>query len=387
MLNLTNNSFYLSLTSKDSHFVELEDGQGSFYFGPSVHKDAENFDAIVDPETKINWTAFNGLLTPAKGHWPRWFYYIGNDVDFIEWSKSRNIESFTWDSCKSLSVDFSGADIIILTIVVSEKITLAASHLCVRDLIVRGQLENISIHNPHSTLKHVAFHPNLSINDKSAPYQLPMMPALSQIKSIEVGASPIGQAFDCSSLLQFRSVESLSLSGNLINLEALAMLDLKNIAIRYCPNLDGFPALKNWDKLNSIILWNIDESFGKPIRAELNKLKKVRHLEGHCTVSKLRKKDWFVAEYGLPFSAWSQNNEKKASRAYKVAAKKIAKAESDDEVRFIIKEFLDAVNKLRGIETTERDDMAFAVNNLVKISSIPIDLRTAERWFDEFREF
>jgi len=80
------NPIHLSLTSTNSHTVKIEAGQGSFSIG-EAGMDKKKFDVLVEKDLAINWNAFDTYTTPAGSHWPRFFYYYGNDICFLEWSK------------------------------------------------------------------------------------------------------------------------------------------------------------------------------------------------------------------------------------------------------------------------------------------------------------
>ena len=92
--------FYISLTGENSHEVDIPAGQGSFSIAPKGYGDAR---AYVDADTPISWSAFDGMQIPAGGHWPRFFYYAGNDAGFARWSQEREIESFFWAPQKDVS--------------------------------------------------------------------------------------------------------------------------------------------------------------------------------------------------------------------------------------------------------------------------------------------
>ncbi len=371
----------LSLTARDSHCVKIQSGQGSFSFGPAKHRHAKKFDAIVQPDVPINWAVFEQFAG-----WPRYFDYTGNDAGFIQWSVKREIENITWEPCSSQQLDCSGANIYHFFLELGDNIELTLSNLSVHHLCVRGQLSNLALHDKQSNVECLSFQPDCSKNAKSEPYQLPVLPSLAQVESINIHVDPMGQAFDCASLLQFENLTDITLSGNLTNFAALTKLDLRNLAIRYCPNLTDFPSLDSWAELNQLIIWNAEETNGKRLRSELNKLKKVKELE-HASVSKLRKKDWFVTEYGLPFSAWTKGNERIANKAYKSAVKEIAVAINEQEIKAAIYKLVDAVNQLDDIETPHRDDMSLAIDNLADVCPIDIDHHKFNQWFDDKREF
>ena len=211
--------------------------------------------------------------------------------------------------------------------------------------------------------------------------------SLEKTTSVEISGSPIGQAFDCKSLLQFSNLTSLNLSGNLVNLEALAELKhLERIGLRFVPDLTDMPKLTTWKSLKSFIGWNIEETAGKVLKTELNALSKEKELD-YSNVSKLRKTIWFITEYGIPFSGWEDKSAKIATKAYKVCLKEVKKLKKENEIRKAIIEFVEVINKLPNIETSEREDVGIAVSQLVKSSVLDISEETGNKWFDEIRDF
>lgn len=373
--------FQLSLTEKESHTVTIEAGQGDFSFGPPGHKLAKKFNALVEPDTPINWSVFEQF-----DGWPRYFDYTGNDNGFLRWSKNRNIEKITWEPCNSQQVSCSEANIHHFFLELKENTRLTLSNLSVHHLSLTGQLANLTIDDTQSNAELASFQPHCSKDSKSIPYELPEFPSLNLVESINIHIDPIGQAFDCNSLLQFKNLTEINLSGNLVNFDALNKMRLQRIGIRYCPNLAGFPSLDSWPELNHFIIWNCEEANSKRLRSELNKLKKIKDLE-FASVSKLRAKEWFVTEYGLPFSAWSKKNERSASKAYKNAVQQINTAINESDIKVAVYTLVDAVNQMDGIETPHRDDMALAMNNLADICPIDLDHGVFQQWFDEKREF
>ena len=232
----------------------------------------------------------------------------------------------------------------------------------------------------------VSLYPDL-LKEAEKSYSLPVFESLKNIRSLDLGGDVLGQPIDCKSLSQFTSLTSLSLSGSLISLDFLKELkSLKSLGLRYVPNLDGFPQLNCWTDLKEFIGWNIEEVEGKRLRGELKKLMSEREMN-YSSVSQLRKKIWFTTEYGMPFSAWDAKNTKQAVKAYKEALKVIKKAKEKDEVKIAIEDFVKVINLLPDIETSEREDVAVAVSQLIQVSSLGIDESEGMKWFDFVRDF
>jgi len=382
----------LSLTSENSHTVKIPPGQGSFSIG-TLGMNPKKFDVLVDNTLPIHWDCFNSFFTGSGnnnkhlypyGDWPRFFYYWGNDLNFITWSQKRAIEEFTWCPNAPISADFTKSNIgrLIINAEVSKIALQLGTH---RYFCIGGSLEGVNVIKT-GKIDAVSFVPTVSKNSL-APYQLPRFEAFSEIDSLDIKVEPIGQPFDCKCLLQFKNLTSLSLSGNLINLHYLEQLQgLESLAIRYAPNLEKLPALKSWDKLTSFIGWNIEENKGKLLRNELKQLGKERDLE-YSSVSQLRKLIWFTTEYGIPFDAWTGKNAKIAIRTYKATVKKLKKVKTESEAKEILTEFARVFNELPQIETTERENIGEAVEQLRQVPAIEIDAKKASQWFDEVRDY
>ncbi|WP_335968139.1 hypothetical protein [Acinetobacter bereziniae] len=331
---------YISLTGMDSHQIKIPAGQGSFSIG-RIGMDKKKFDVLVGENAVIDWDVFNTFYTPhgqqnahlhPYGDWPRFFYYWGNDTSFVEWSKKRVIENFFWQPSRSLCLDLSDAQIRNLAIKSNDdliKLTLDQSNnISLYSLHLSGKIELFEIKTKQE-IHHIRIEPNTEKDQSVSAYHLPIITDLAKISSLDVIVKPIGQAFDCESLLQFPNLKNLNLTGNITNTACLKQLhQLERIGIRYAVNLEGFPALNTWENLSSFIAWNIDEKTGKTLNTQLKHLAKEKQLD-YSSVSKLRSPIWFSTEYGIPFESWQSKNAKIAIKAYKSALKKISKAQNE----------------------------------------------------------
>lgn len=329
--------------------MDIPAGQGSFSIAPKGYGDA---DAYVDADTPISWSAFDGMQIPAGGHWPRFFYYAGNDAGFAQWSQEREIESFFWAPQKDVSLDLSKAHI--------RRLSLDSDRfkICVRLGADTRKAENFTIEDAGG-LKDVSFCFREDDAEGAEPFKLPVFVALAGIERIEIDAPVCGEPFDCESLLQLSALKSVSLNGAVCNLRTLSALEgLNSIQIRYCSDLSGPPS--SWSRLNYFIAWNVERDAGKALKKELAALAKTREFS-YATVAQLRKKAWFESEFNIPFTDWEGKNGKASMRAYKTALKAIKKASCEREVRAVIEELVGAINKLPDIETPEREDAYVAV--------------------------
>ncbi len=382
-----NKILFISLTGKeeDKQKVIIELGQGSFSIGIKGIDDGR-VDALANADDVIDWKCFDNLNIKCYCPWPRFFSYIGNDLGFIEWSKKRKIEEFEWYPQKDMKADFSEANIYKLSlhdcnhkvkVILGENISTLQLH---------GNINNFDIENCKND-------PILWVfpiyEKKEMLYRLPTFKSLKNIKEIHIHVSALDDPFDCSSLLQFPNLESLYLSGNVININSIKKFKkLEELGIWDAPNLSGFPSLDNWN-LKYFVAMNIDEKVGNNLKAEVRKLKKEKRFapDAYTYVGKLRNELWFLTEYGLPFSSWPITKEKKATSAYKICLKNVKSAKSEDEVKNAIVEFTNKINKLEDIDTIERDDTYIALSLIMKNSKIYITEEKWRLWFDETRDF
>lgn len=386
------NPINISLTSTDSHTVKIPAGQGSFSIG-LVGMDKKKFDVLVEDDLPINWNSFDEFKTPAGGNWPRFFYYFGNDIGFIEWSKKRPIEDFYWYPSKPLSIDLSNVQIRSFSIKTTEsaiKLNLGNKNtdkqFSLQLLNLSGNIQNFEIVSNNANPS-IRINPTTQNGKTELPYKLPFLKKLGTITSLDITIEPLGQAFDCESLLQFPNLINLNLSGNVTNTSCLKdFKHLERLGIRYAPKLENFPPLNSWNNLKSFIGWNIDEITGKRLNTELKQLTKIRKLD-YSSVSKLRSSTWFITEYGIPFTNWETKNAKIATKAYKLALKEITKAKTENEVKISIVKLVEIINKLPNIETVEREDTGTAIIQLIETAKFEISDETANSWFDEIRDF
>ncbi len=390
----------ISLTGENSHQINIPPGQGSFSMGLKG-MDKKKFDVLIEEGLPVNWDAFNALYTPhgqqhagkyPYGDWPRFFHYWGKDTGFVAWSAKRPIEDFFWHPNQPVSLDLRRAQIRNLSIKANEhpvKLIIGNGpdlRLGLQALTLSGDIQQFEITMGHSDV-HLVVNPVTFKTKSATPYQLPLFKSLATIKSLDIIVEPLGQAFDCKSLLQFPQLTSLNLTGNITNTYCLKeLLHLERLGIRYAPSLEDFPALSSWSRLGSFIGWNIEQLTGKRLNAELKVLAKQKELD-YSSVSKLRSSIWFTTEYGIPFTNWEGKKAATATKAYKNALKAIHKAKTEAEVYDAIAVLVKFINTLPDIETVEREDTGVAVGQLIEASFLNISEETGNRWFDELREF
>lgn len=375
--------FYMSLTKENSHKVKISAGQGRFSIG-TKGVTTSKCDAMVEVGDQINWNAFDEFQVPAGGNWPRVMEYHGDDVSFTKWSASREMEAMEWIPLDTTTVDFSDACIRQLTITIDKPIHIILGDQ-IKDVYFRGNISNLTLEN-YTHLEALSF--SFSSNPNSvAPIGLPLFSKTAHIKDINIVTKVKGQPFDCNSLLQFTNLTAIALSGNVCNLEALKSITaLEVLELRYMSDLSTLPTLNSWPNLNYFIGWNIEESTGKLLKKQLAVLEKEKSFK-YASVSNLKKPEWFITEFGIPFGIWPTKNNKVAVKAYKEALKAIKKASSVADVEAAIKILVEVINELPNIETTEREDTWEAVMQLVSFSPIEIAEDTASKWFDQYRDF
>lgn len=386
-------TYNIPLTEGKLYKVTLPLGQGSLSIGTKgVSKGT--YDIWIEKDYDINWDAFNGLFTGygqanreqfPYGDWPRFFYYSGNDQGFVDWSYKRSIEEFHWFPQTDAAVDLTKANIRHLFIHAEKNTIQISTGDQLRSLTCSGCIKNIEL-KACAEIPHITFF----LNDPQAEklcYHLPVYDVLKEAASVHIENSPVGLAFDCAGLLQFPNLTNLNLNGNLTNLSALAELkNLERIGLRFVPDLQDMPKLAAWNGLKSFIGYNIEETSGKELRAELKKLLKEKEMD-YSGVTKLRKKIWFTTEYGIPFSGWEDKNAKMAARAYKACWNEVKRSKAEKEVQEAIVKFVEIINGLEGIETSEREDVGDAIGQFADACSLEIAKEKWQLWFDEVRDF
>lgn len=380
-------SVVLSLTGPDSHTLVRERGVGSLVLGPAGSLPKP--DLVAGQGEVIDWHVFDQFTVPAGYPWPRWIVYRGDDTSFLDWSIERGIERFSWRPGAARTVDAGRARIDRFEVVL---------HAAPLDVVLPASSVEFSVVGlpsllrpslaPEAVCPRLRFSPQTAIHGEPLP--LPEYDALRHARSVDVSVPALRQPFDCASLLQFPGLTSLTVAGQLANIEALADLrDLEALAVRYCPDLSGLPGLDTWPNLASFIAWNVDEKTGKRLRTELKQTMAATADRGwtNSTVSKLRKPEWFTNEYGLPFSAWPASNARAATKAYRAAARAIADAAEPVDVEKAIRGFVRAINRLTGIDTIEREDAGEAAAQLAAETPFGQLHDQAQTWFDHERDF
>lgn len=379
----------LSLTGPDSHSIACIAGHGRVSIGPPRPSDGQP-DVLVGVDDRIDWSAWEQLNVPAGYPWPRWISYRGNDTGFLEWSISRPIERFTWSPASAVQVDAGRARIQTLSIQLTTEtvaIVLPPSTHC-QTLELHGDL----------TLFDAVMGDSVGAPERLCVWPLPAAAAdalwlpcfraLSAATGIAVYSEPFRQAFDCTSLMQYSHVKHLRLRGQLCNLEALAGLPaLQSLELYCCPNLIGLPSLADLAGLTRFVAADVDEAAGIQLRDQARDLRSTGRAFEKFSVTSLRKQDWFVTEYALPFSRWPTKAAHAAKKSYKDAAEGVATAFSAAEVETAIRRFVRAFNNRAGIDTNDREDIGDAVRLLAAHSPIEISNEFADRWFDEERDF
>ncbi|WP_454695059.1 hypothetical protein [Achromobacter aegrifaciens] len=382
--------YQLNLTAPGSHVFAKEAGRGNVIIGPaSLGKKA---DLHVAPDDAINWAAFEPFATPAGSPWPRHIDYCGNDSGFFDWSQQREIEQFGWAPAYSgrRVVDSSAAKIQTLLIRLDHVSgNLEATLPQVRNLGLFGDLARITFAGPLPGM--LSLQPALARRPGAVAHVLPELGSLQNVSTLALHGAPLGQAISLRGIDRFPALESLLLWGSFSDWEALAGLPrLTSLEIRFAPDLDGLPDLASWPMLDRFIAYNVDDAAGKRLKAQLKAREKIRAWGGYTSVSKLRKPAWWQAEYGRPFSGWSGSMAKSANAAYDTAKSALESAGDAAAVQAAISAFACHFNGMKGIETTEREDIGEAVwqfSQLDPVERLGVSVEQTQRWFDEARDY
>jgi len=382
--------YQVSLTAPGSHVFEREAGRGNLIIGPaSMGKKA---DLHVAGEDAINWGVFEPFSTPAGSAWPRHFDYYGNDSGFFGWSQGRKIEQFSWAPAYAgrRAIDAGAARIETLRI----RLDQVSGHLEARlphvsDLELFGDLTRIAVAGELPDM--LSLRPALGRRTGAAPYALPDLGPLQDVRALTLHGAPLGQPISLQGIDRFPALECLLLWGGFSDWEALARLPrLTSLEIRFTPDLDGLPELASWPALDRFIAYNVDEAAGKRLKAQMKAREKVRAWGGYNSVSQLRKREWWQSEYGRPFSGWNSRMAKSANAAYGTAQSALESASNPAEVQAAISAFTRHFNSMKGIETTEREDIGEAVwqfSQLAQVERLGVSEAQTQRWFDEARDY
>ncbi|MFC3773379.1 hypothetical protein [Paenibacillus sp. GCM10012303] len=385
----------IDLTGPRSHTLVIQPGVGSLSMGPPhLGKKA---DLHVAPDARIDWTVFDAFATPAGSPWPRFLYYTGSDASFLDWAQMRPIEEMTWAPILSAdtAADASQSKLHGLHI----ELDASGGHLSLRlpkrqnfenfRLRVSGDLSRFSAAGdlPYS----LTLAPRTGRRKEDAPFVLPGLGELHQVTNLTLQNAPMGQPISLECLDRFPNLESLSLWGNFCDLDRLArQTRLTNLEMRFMPDLGELPPLDTWPLLDRFIAYNVEELTGKRLRQQMKTRAKTRPWTGHASVSQLRKPEWWTTEFGRPFASWPKRLAKLANEAYNAAREALAQARSFADAEVAITAFTVRFNTLKGIETTEREDLGEAVWQLSQSNHLigePIPEEMAQRWFDAARDY
>ena len=171
---------------------------------------------------------------------------------------------------------------------------------------------------------------------------------------------------------------------------AVAAASSAALEIRFTPDLQGLPPLDSWPLLDRFIAYNVDEAGGKRLKAQMKARGQQRAWTSHASVSQLRKPEWWQSEYGRPFSGWSGRQAKAANAAYDAARDALDGAADIKAAQAAITAFAAHFNQMKGIETSERDDIGEAVWQFSQRDSalrLGVTEEQAQRWLDAVRDY
>lgn len=391
MLHHEDGRYPIDLTGPGSHTLVLHKGVGSLSIGPSYL--GKKADLHVAPDTHIDWTVFDAFTTPAGSPWPRFLRYTGSDTGFLVWSQRRPIEEMTWTPVllENTVLDASRSNLNGLHIELNNvggRLSLKLPKQCFL-LSVSGDLTRISAAGDMPSSLILAPHTSRRRNDP--PFLLPDLGELHRVTSLTLQNAPLGQPISLECLNRFPNLNSLSLRGNFCDIDLLARhTRLTNLELRFMPDLGELPSLNVWPLLDHFIAYNVEEPTGKRLKQEIKERAKTRPWTGHASVSQLRKPEWWLAEFGRPFSSWPKRLAKLANEAYSAAQTHLAQARSFADAEAALTAFTVRFNTLKGIETSEREDLSEAVWQLSQSDhqiGQPITEDMVQRWFDAARNY
>lgn len=384
-------SYLIDLTGPHSHTLVIRLGVGSLSIGPSQL--GKKADLHVAPDARIDWTVFDAFATPAGSPWPRFLHYTGSDAGFLDWAQKRPIEEMTWAPVLSADtvVDASQSILYGLHIELGQsggRLSLMLPKRPFR-LNVSGDLSRFLATGDMPSSLTLA--PRTSRRKNDPPFKLPDLGELHQMTSLTLENTPLGQPISLDCLDRFPNLDSLSLWGNFCDVDLLARhVQLTNLELRFMPDLEDLPSLDTWPLLDRFIAYNVEETTGKRLRQQMKARAKARPWAGYVSVSQLRKPEWWMTEFSRPFASWPKRLAKLANEAYNVAQASLSQARSLADAEAAITAFTVRFNTLKGIETTEREDLGEAVWQLSQSDNLigqPITEEMAGRWFDAARDY
>ena len=384
--------FTLELTPDAPHRLKTSPGQGSLTLGPRTL--LKTADLWLPVDACVLWSCFDPFATPAGSPWPRSFYYTGNDHGFFTWAQLRPIENFSWypQLQQDVHIDASQSQIRELSIHLQAghqghihlKLPQKGMHLH-----LQGNLEQITV--TAGLPESLSLSPVTSKNPADKAFQLPDMGCLKQVCTLELRNGAGKQAVSLQNLLQFSKLDSLSLWGNHSDLAQLSSCtQLRTLSLRFMRHLSELPALQAWPQLDSFIAYNVEEAAGKRLRQQLKERTRARPWAGYTSVSQLRKPEWWSKEYGRPFAGWAAARARIAHAAYDLAEQEIGAASGLDHVQAALTAFTARFNMVKGIETSEREDLGLAVQQLAQLPAalaLKLTHEQAGQWFDENRDY
>ena len=388
--------FPLQLTAGKPHTLITSPGVGRLSLGPRTM--GKKVDLWVEADEAIHWPCFDPFATMAGSPWPRHLDYWGNDSGFFAWSTKREIEGFTWKPAlpHDLKVDASLSRIDTLSLHLPAD---GAGRLHLRlPSTSPGRISRLSLHGTlHKAQfsgglpQYLSLSPATSKRSSDEPVQLPDLGTLQQITHLELCNGAGKQPISLRCLHQFPHLTSLSIWGHCVDLQELAALQgLTTLQLRFMPHLTGLPALDHWPQLESLIAYNVEEAAGKRLRQQMKALEKLRPWAEYSSVTQLRKPEWWTKEYGRPFAGWPATRAKQANAAYDTAELALRSATQRQQAQAAIEAFTVRFNNVKGIETTEREDLGEAVWQLAQLPEaqvLGVTEELAQQWFDAVRDY
>lgn len=387
--------YSIDLTGLHSHTLVIKPGVGSLSIGPlQLGKKA---DLHVEPHINIDWTVFEAFATPAGSPWPRFLYYTGGDTSLLDWARNRPIEEMTWVPVLSEDTvaDASQSKLYNLHIKLDQSDKRFHLKLPKRQLPNYSRLSvsgDLSLFSAAGDMPYsLTLAPSTSRRNNGVPFLLPDLGELHQVSNLTLQNEPQAQPISLECLSRFPNLTSLSLWGNFCDFDMLAdQTQLTNLELRFIPDLGDLPSLAAWPLLDRFIAFNVEEITGKRLRQQIKARASTRPWTNYTSVSQLRKPEWWTNELGRPFSSWPKRLAKLANEAYDTAQAALAQARSFADAEAAITAFTVRFNTIKGIETTEREDLGEAVWQLGQSDHLigqPIPEEMAQRWFDAARDY
>lgn len=328
------------------------------------------------PKTKVKWSALDVFgLTEID--------YTGSDPGFLAFVRSqRTLNTVRWRQHGQSKIDLRDTLITHLVLDAAKAPVKVIAPRYLDSLTLGGAIERFTI-----DLAHVGHPFGVTFEGKELPKKV--VSGLEKVQSLE--AWHLADA-DLRRLAFYGELDTLVLRGapgSVTHVEALAKLaKLRGLRVYELWDFDGEAFPSGHPALESVEIVGLRQSSAAALKKKLAKVPHVR-IKGAKT------DEWIQENLANPFRGWEEDDPrlgKAAMAAWKKASAAVTKAGPKAPVKTaekILKSLVDTLNVLdgkHGLDTIRREEAGEAFLSLAE--RFPkLDAKTAETWFDAWRDF